>query len=362
MPVCLQWEEQMANLKCSAIVKNFGADRVLNEVSLEVASGDFLVILGPSGCGKSTLLRIIAGIEHQDAGTIAIDDDVIDNIHPRHRNVAMVFQNYALYPLMTVFDNMAFSLRIRKLPEDEIKQRIHDIAEIIGISDQLEKRPAHLSGGQRQRVAMGRAMVRDPRVFLFDEPLSNLDARLRAKMRGEIKQLHIKLKTTTVYVTHDQIEAMTMGDRIAVMRNSVIEQNGTPDEIFTQPATLHVATFIGSPEINNIVTSVTNNECKLGEQGLPMPHTVPDGEVHYCIRPHDLEIAAAAGDGVIAGTVEFVEPTGSYSIIHAGFAGKSIVAQVDPDEATNLKVGDDIFLKINPSKVHLFDKQTQQRL
>lgn len=352
----------MANLTCTSIVKNFGPDRVLTDVNLEVASGDFLVILGPSGCGKSTLLRIIAGIEHQDSGTISIDNEVIDNVHPRHRNLAMVFQNYALYPLMTVFDNMAFSLRIRKMPEDEIKLRIQDIAEIIGITDQLDKRPATLSGGQRQRVAMGRAMVRDPRVFLFDEPLSNLDARLRAKMRGEIKQLHIKLNTTTVYVTHDQIEAMTMGDRIAVMRNSVIEQIGTPDEIYQQPANLHVATFIGSPEINVITTTIDDGKCKIGDLNLPMPHTAPDGGVSYCIRPHDLDVVEGDGDGSLPAKVEFVEPTGSYSIIHANLAGQTVLVQVPPDIASGKQINDIIHVHINPAKVHMFDSRTETRL
>ena len=352
----------MANLSCTSIHKTFGTTKVLDDVSIEVETGKFLVILGPSGCGKSTLLRIIAGIETQDSGSVQIDGEAIDNVHPRHRNVAMVFQNYALYPLMTVFDNMAFSLRIQKTSEDDIKKRVHEVAEIIGIADQLEKRPAQLSGGQRQRVAMGRAMVRNPRVFLFDEPLSNLDARLRAKMRGEIKQLHLTLNTTTVYVTHDQIEAMTMGDHIVVMRNSVVEQRGTPDEIYSQPINLHVATFIGSPEINVIKTANSGGNYNLGQHNLPLPKSISNKEIYYCVRPHDLELVDVSGDEILPAKVEFVEPTGSYSLVHAIIDNTTLLMQTPPDKASNLKVGDEIKIRFNPEKIHMFDGESEEAI
>lgn len=352
----------MAQVVCSQISKSFGTAKVLNRVDLQVEDGEFVVILGPSGCGKSTLLRIISGIEHQDGGTISIGGDLVDNVHPRERNLAMVFQNYALYPLMNVFDNMAFSQRIRKRNADEIRSHIEEVAATLGLTEHLDKRPGELSGGQRQRVAMGRAMVRNPRVFLFDEPLSNLDARLRAKMRAEIKALHIALKTTTIYVTHDQIEAMTMGDRIAVMRNSVIVQLGTPSQIYEQPINLHVATFIGSPEINVLRAQVVAGKCQLNGMALPLPHPVPDGEVTYCIRPHNLKLAVAGGTDTLVAKIDFVEPTGNYGIVHATLSGVKIVLQVGADELQGLHDGETFHLQLNPSKVLLFHTSTEERL
>lgn len=358
----------MSQVICRDISKSYANVGVLNRVNLEVDEGEFLVMLGPSGCGKSTLLRIIAGLERQDSGSVHIGARAVDGVHPRERDVAMVFQNYALYPLMSVYENLAFSLKIRKLPAADIDRRVREVAGILGLERHFNHRPAQLSGGQRQRVAMGRAMVRNPRVFLFDEPLSNLDARLRSKVRGEIKSLHLSLSTTTIYVTHDQIEALTMGDRIMVMKDGGIEQIGTPDEVYLAPANRYVATFIGSPEINildGVIDGGDEKVCIIDGRKFPLPAgAAPVGKILYGIRPHDLMLSAAvAGDALpIAATVEFTEPTGGAVIVHAKLGEQTIILQIAHDEGQTLAPGDAINLAVNPGRIHLFDPSSERRI
>ncbi len=321
-------------------------------------------MLGPSGCGKSTLLRIIAGLEKQDSGNVLIGDRNVDNVHPRERDVAMVFQNYALYPLMTVYENLAFSLKIRKMMAPDIDKRVREVGYTLGLEKHFNHRPGQLSGGQRQRVAMGRAMVRNPRVFLFDEPLSNLDARLRTKVRGEIKSLHLSLSTTTIYVTHDQIEAMTMGDRIMVMKDGGIEQIGTPDQVYLSPANLYVAAFIGSPEINILKGVIKDGVCVIDEQKFPLPAgPMPTGEILYCVRPHDLMLATGSEAAQISATVELIEPTGSGIIVHATTTGgQKIVLQISYDDGKVLSPGRPFSFCVNTSKIHLFNPQTESKI
>lgn len=354
---------KMSQVVCTGITKRYGNAGALSGVDLTVNDGEFLVLLGPSGCGKSTLLRIIAGIDGQDAGSVAIGGDVVDNVHPRDRNVAMVFQNYALYPLMTVRENLAFNLKIRKIPPADANARIMEVAHTLGLEEYLERRPSQLSGGQRQRVAMGRAMVRNPRVFLFDEPLSNLDARLRAKMRSEIKSLHAFLHTTTIYVTHDQIEAMTMGDRIAVMKDGGIEQIGTPQQIYFEPANLYVATFVGAPEMNIFRGKCEGASCIVNDTKFPLPSGAPrGGDVLYCVRPHDLEAANKGEEGALSAIVELVEPTGGFLIVHANVGGEKIVMQIPHDGASSPAPGENFYFRIDSRKTHLFAPETGMRL
>ena len=349
-------------LSCSGIRKRFGGDaEALSGVDLEVAEGEFAVLLGPSGCGKSTLLRIIAGIEEPDAGDIHIAGRRMNEIHPRDRDIAMVFQNYALYPVMSVRENLAFSLRIRKTPPDEIERRVRETAEILGLGELLDRRPAQLSGGQRQRVAMGRAMMRKPRVFLFDEPLSNLDAKLRASVRAEIKTLHRDLRTTTVYVTHDQIEAMTMADKIVVMRNGGIEQVGGPREVYRRPQTVHAATFVGTPEINLLKAVPDDGGCRVDGAIFPPPPGVEGlpPEFLYGIRPHDIDLGADGG--ATEGEVFLVEPTGGSQIIHIRFgASAGVVAQAPED--FKVRAGDACRFRPRPERAHLFNPQSGRRI
>src|SRR3982751_2159205 len=307
----------MASVTFSGIEKAFGTTKVIHGISFDIADGEFMVLVGPSGCGKSTLLRMLAGLEEINSGTIAIDGKVVNDVDSKDRDIAMVFQSYALYPHMTVRDNMGFSLKLRKADKTEIEQRVAKAAHILNLDPYLARFPRELSGGQRQRVAMGRAIVRDPKVFLFDEPLSNLDAKLRVAMRAEIKALHQRLKTTTVYVTHDQIEAMTMADRIVVMHDGLIEQIGTPLELFDRPGNLFVAQFIGSPSMNVLTGTVHKSDGRQGGDAQDAPGPLPAGlvnvahgqSVSYGIRPGDLELGG--GDGAIAAQVIVVEPTGA---------------------------------------------------
>ena len=350
-------------LSCNGIRKRFDGDaEALAGVDLEATDGEFLVLLGPSGCGKSTLLRIIAGLEEPDAGDIRIDGRRVNEVHPRDRDIAMVFQNYALYPVMSVRENLAFSLHIRKTPPDEIERRVRETADILGLGELLERRPAQLSGGQRQRVAMGRAMMRKPRVFLFDEPLSNLDAKLRASVRTEIKSLHRELHTTTVYVTHDQMEAMTMADRIVVMRNGGVEQVGTPREVYRAPQTVHTATFVGTPEINLLKAVPDEGGCRVDGALFPLPPGLPDmpPEFFFGVRPHDIEVGEV--DGGVNGEAVLVEPTGGAQIIHIRFgdAGTKIVAQVAED--MSIRAGDSCRFLPRPERTHLFNLQSGGRI
>jgi multiple sugar transport system ATP-binding protein len=353
----------MAAVDIGKVDKFFGTTQVLYGVEIEISDGEFVVLVGPSGCGKSTLLRMIAGLEEISNGEIAIGGRVVNNVPPKDRDIAMVFQNYALYPHMTVYDNMAFSLKLAKAPKDEIQRRVQQAAEILGLQTFLARYPRQLSGGQRQRVAMGRAIVRDPQVFLFDEPLSNLDAKLRVAMRTEIKELHQRLKTTTVYVTHDQIEAMTMADRIVVMHDGLVEQIGTPLELYDRPDNLFVASFIGSPAMNFLKGRIKTNGTAgfEGPRGVALPlATAPasaDGRpAVYGIRP---EHFAIADDGAEAEIV-VVEPTGSETQVFAKLGGEEVVAVFR--ERHQFKPGDKIRLKPDSHLVHLFDEATGKRL
>jgi multiple sugar transport system ATP-binding protein len=353
----------MASVAIRDVKKAFGSTQVIHGVNISIDDGAFVVLVGPSGCGKSTLLRMIAGLENITGGEIRIGERVVNNVPPKERDIAMVFQNYALYPHMTVAANMGFSLRLRGAPKSEIDDRVNRAADILGLKPLLERFPRQLSGGQRQRVAMGRAIVRDPQVFLFDEPLSNLDAKLRVAMRTEIKELHQRLKTTTVYVTHDQIEAMTMADKIVVMHDGIVEQIGTPLELYDKPDNQFVAGFIGSPAMNFLHGKVKAN----GSAGFEGPNGVKlplgaapansDGRpAVYGIRPEHFTIADDGADAEIV----VVEPTGSETQVFAKLGGQEIVAVFR--ERHKFEPGDKIKLKPDPSLVHLFDEATGKRL
>jgi multiple sugar transport system ATP-binding protein len=357
----------MASVAIQDIRKAFGATPVIHGIDISIGDGEFVVLVGPSGCGKSTLLRMVAGLENITSGEIRIGDRVVNNLPPKERDVAMVFQNYALYPHMTVAANMSFSLQLRGAPRAEIAARVKRAADILGLDPYLDRFPRQLSGGQRQRVAMGRAIVRDPQVFLFDEPLSNLDAKLRVQMRTEIKELHQRLKTTTIYVTHDQIEAMTMADKIVVMHDGLVEQIGAPLELYDRPANLFVAGFIGSPAMNFLrgAISVNGTASFNGANGVRLPlQAVPvnaEGRpVIYGIRPEHFVIA---DDGAEA-EVQVIEPTGSETQVVAklGSQENSQDIIVVFRERHPFKPGDKIRLKPDPRLVHLFDEATGQRL
>ena len=353
----------MASVEIRDVRKAFGATAVIHGVNVGIDDGAFVVLVGPSGCGKSTLLRMIAGLENITGGQIKIGDRVVNDLPPKARDVAMVFQNYALYPHMTVAANMAFSMKLRKASKDEIDSRVSRAASILGLGPLLERYPRQLSGGQRQRVAMGRAIVRDPQVFLFDEPLSNLDAKLRVQMRTEIKELHQRLRTTTVYVTHDQIEAMTMADKIVVMHDGLVEQIGAPLELYDRPENLFVASFIGSPAMNFFKGKISANGSSVFETsgGVKLPISArPSGSngrsAIYGIRPEHLTLA---DDGAQAEVI-VVEPTGSEIQVFAKLDGQEVTAVFR--ERHNFKPGDKIRLKPDPKLVHLFDEPTGKRL
>jgi multiple sugar transport system ATP-binding protein len=305
--------------------------KAVDDVSLEIAGAEFMVLVGPSGCGKSTLLRTIAGLEEVTEGTIVIDDEDVTELQPRQRDIAMVFQNYALYPHMTVFENLAFGLKLRKTARAERDRRVGEVAKILGLDGLLDRKPAALSGGQRQRVAMGRAMVREPKVFLMDEPLSNLDAKLRVSMRSELSRLHERLKVTTVYVTHDQVEAMTLGQRVAVLRDGVLQQVDTPQRLFRQPANLFVAAFIGSPSMNLVEADVAGGSARFAGFELPLSAEtdVPEGRVILGIRPTDFEHAAAADPALprIRVRADVVEELGAESHVIFPIDAPRVVAE-----------------------------------
>jgi multiple sugar transport system ATP-binding protein len=351
----------MASVTISNVRKSYGKFEVLHGIDLTIADGKFVVLLGPSGCGKSTLLRMIAGLEPITSGQISIANAVVNDLHPKDRNIAMVFQNYALYAHLSVFDNMAFSMQLKKLPKAEIRQKVEWAAAILNLTPYLDRQPKQLSGGQRQRVAMGRAIVRDPAVFLFDEPLSNLDAKLRVQMRTEIKELHHKLSTTVIYVTHDQIEAMTMADVIVVLRDGQIEQIGKPLEIYDHPANLFVAEFIGSPSMNVLsgeVSSQSGHPVVLcNGLALPLPpdtQVTPGQIVKYGIRPEHLR-PGSVGPGFPA-RVSVVEPTGPEIHIYAD-AGAQEICAITQDRL-DLSPGDEIKLMPVLERVHLFEPAT----
>ena len=346
----------MASIALEKLVKRYDKVEAVHGINLEIADGEFVVFVGPSGCGKSTTLRMIAGLEEITGGTLKIGEAVVNERAPKARNIAMVFQNYAIYPHLTVRQNIGFGLYTSKLSKEEKNERIDETARILGLTDYLERRPAALSGGQRQRVAIGRAMVRNPSAFLFDEPLSNLDAQLRAQMRIEIKKLHQELKTTTVYVTHDQVEAMTMADRIVVMKDGYILQTGTPVDLYENPADVFTARFIGSPSMNMLPAAA------FGDQAAGF---AGEGDVLVGIRPHDL-LAVVDGivpDGAVLtleGVVEAVEPLGPETMVHLNVAGRPLIA-TSPGTLSPA-VGSSVACTVQPGKLYLFDAATEKSL
>lgn len=362
----------MTELKFNNVTKRYGKTEVVHGVNLAVRDKEFLVLVGPSGCGKSTLLRMIAGLEEISEGTITMGDKVINDLAPKDRGLAMVFQNYALYPHMNVYDNMAFGLKQRKTPKEEIEQRVQEVAEILGLEDLVRRRPHELSGGQRQRVAMGRAMVRKPSIFLFDEPLSNLDAKLRIQMRAEIKMLHQRVQSTMVYVTHDQVEAMTLADRIVVLKDGYIEQVGTPLELFLKPVNSFVAGFIGTPPMNLLPCRIKreNQEDFLEfESGLRIPvpphqdAELADGQdVMMGIRTEEITIAekksAVASDWRFTGLVKVVEPLGNENHIYVEIGGVTFVGKCEGRRIVDS--GDEIEIAFNLEQLHIFDAETGQ--
>jgi multiple sugar transport system ATP-binding protein len=355
----------MAAVSFNRVEKNFGKFKIIHGISLDIADGEFVVMVGPSGCGKSTLLRMLAGLEEISGGEIAIDGRVVNEVDSKDRDIAMVFQSYALYPHMTVSDNLGFSLRLRKADKSLIGERVANAARILNLDTLLERYPRELSGGQRQRVAMGRAIVRDPKVFLFDEPLSNLDAKLRVAMRAEIKALHQRLKTTTVYVTHDQIEAMTMADRIVVMHDGIVEQIGTPLELYDRPRNLFVAQFIGSPAMNVMAGTLRTGDGQtwIEAEGQRWPAgamtQARDGlAVHYGVRPGDISVSTS-GDGIPAKVI-VVEPTGAETelLLEVGKAQLVVVLH----GRTAVQPDDIVSLDIPTGKAHVFDGASGNRL
>jgi len=353
----------MAEVTVRSLRKSYGAVEVIHGLDVDIADGEFVVLVGPSGCGKSTLLRMIAGLEGITSGQISIGDRIVNNLPPAERDIAMVFQNYALYPHKTVAANMAFALRMKRMDKAEINDRVTRAAEVLGLTPYLDRYPRALSGGQRQRVAMGRAIVRNPQVFLFDEPLSNLDAKLRVQMRTEIRELHQRLSTTTVYVTHDQIEAMTMADRIVVLRDGYIEQVGTPLEVYDRPANTFVASFIGSPAMNMLDTIVRRDgatawaEVEGARIDLPTTTDLKDGhEITLGIRPEHLTLS----DKGMSGKVLVIEPTGSEIHVVVRMADKDLTAIFRTRHP--FKPGEAISLHPDGNAIHIFDRKTGNRL
>ncbi|PLS17565.1 sugar ABC transporter ATP-binding protein [Bacillus sp. M6-12] len=364
----------MAELKLDHIYKVYDNKvTAVDDFNLHIDDKEFIVFVGPSGCGKSTTLRMIAGLEEISNGDFYIDGKRVNDVPPKDRDIAMVFQNYALYPHMTVYDNMAFGLKLRKMPKDEIKRRVNEAAKILGLESYLDRKPKALSGGQRQRVALGRAIVRDAKVFLMDEPLSNLDAKLRVQMRAEIAKLHKRLGTTTVYVTHDQTEAMTMATRLVVMKDGIIQQVGTPKEVYENPENIFVGGFIGSPAMNFLTGTLTDGKFKVGEQLI----SVPEGkmkvlrdqgyagkEVILGIRPEDFHdepvFIESSSDTVIKAHIEVAELMGAEFMLYSTIGGQDFVARVDA--RTIVKPGDSIELALGMNNAHFFDKDTELRI
>ena len=341
----------------SVVLKHLDKDypsgfHAVRDVSLEIADGEFMVLVGPSGCGKSTTLRMIAGLEEVTGGEILIGDRLVNDVAPGDRDIAMVFQNYALYPHMSVRQNMAFGLKMRGTPRAEIEKRVREAAEILSIEQLLERRPRELSGGQRQRVALGRAIVREPKVFLFDEPLSNLDAKLRVQMRAEIARLHQRLKTTVIYVTHDQVEAMTLGQRIVLMDRGVVQQVDTPMNIYQRPANRFVGSFIGSPAMNFFPGEIAGREFRLASGGaIPIDDSAPHGAATLGVRPEDL---VTNGDGLPLARValDVVEHMGHETMVHFELAGERHIARLGAE--TTARPGDELTLAVRPGAYHLF--------
>ena len=374
----------MAEVKLVHVWKKFGEVEAVKDMTLEVKDGEFMILLGPSGCGKTTTLRMIAGLEEPTLGQVYIGDRVVADpgkgifIPPKDRDIAMVFQSYALYPHMSVYDNIAFPLKLRKVPKQEIDKRVKEVAEMLGLSNLLKRKPRELSGGQRQRVALGRAIVRQPQVFLMDEPLSNLDAKLRVRMRAELKKLQKQLGVTTIYVTHDQVEAMTMGDRIAVMNQGVLQQVGTPDDVYHNPANVFVGGFIGSPPMNFLDASVIEDEkgvwVDFGEFKLKLTDDVGEvlreqnyigKEAIFGIRPEDIYDAIFVqvkipGENMVKAVVDVVEPLGSEKIVYLKVGDLSFVASFHPE--SQVKEGQEVEVVFDMTKAHVFDKKTKKAI
>jgi len=359
----------MANVSLKKVVKRYGREEVVHGIDLDVAHNEFVVLVGPSGCGKSTTLRMVAGLEDISDGTISIGDRVVNALPPRARNISMVFQSYALYPHMTVRENLGFGLKIAKQPEAEIKARVDEAAEILGLGPYMDRLPANLSGGQRQRVAMGRAIVRNPDVFLFDEPLSNLDAKLRGQMRVEIKRLHQRVRTTVIYVTHDQVEAMTLADRIVIMRDGHVEQVGTPTEVFERPVNTFVAGFIGSPPMNQLDAVVVGGKGRLAdgiEVPLPADAQVAEGqEIVIGFRPESFaprghSLHGADNSLPVGRTVLLAEPLGTETILFVELGGKEVQAKMlNPRHVT---AGEELDFTLDLTRLHVFDKASGRSL
>jgi ABC-type sugar transport system ATPase subunit len=361
--------ERMATLELRAVRKSFGSLEIVHGVDLTVADREFVVLVGPSGCGKSTILRMIAGLEEITAGAIAIDGRTVNELDPKDRDIAMVFQDYALYPHMNVFENMAFSLRYRGADRAEIARRVNEAARILEIEALMKRMPRQLSGGQRQRVAMGRAIVRDPKVFLFDEPLSNLDAKLRVAMRTEIKRLRQRLPVTTVYVTHDQVEAMTLADRIVILNAGNIEQIGTPEEVYDSPATTFVAAFVGAPPMNLVPARLAGDGrielaggyvLALADSTARRADAGSAREVIAGFRPEHLVWAGDDTRAAIVGAATVVEPLGSDTLVSLDLTGTSVIARLPPRIVR--RAGERVALAVDPAHVHVFDRATERRV
>ena len=365
----------MASVTYDHLSKRFGETIAVNDMNIDVADQEFLVLVGPSGCGKTTALRLLAGLEEISDGKIMIGDRIVNDVAPKDRDIAMVFQSYALYPHLSVYDNMAFGLKLRKLPKEDIKRRVNDAADILGIQDLLERKPRQLSGGQRQRVAVGRAIVREPKVFLFDEPLSNLDAKLRVAMRAEISKLHLRLQTTFIYVTHDQVEAMTMATRIAVINKGLLQQVDTPQKLYDSPNNLFVAGFIGSPAMNFFPAKLQKDNGKLmvdtGPFAVPIPsESAKLYESHigknviFGIRPEDLHDPKFTPPNVhtenVETQVDVTELMGNEIFLHMLSGQNSFVARVDP--RSNLRVGEKTQIAFDMDNFHIFDAETEEAI
>jgi multiple sugar transport system ATP-binding protein len=363
----------MASVTLNHVSKRFGNVVAVNDVNLDINDQEFLVLLGPSGCGKPTTLRMVAGLEELTDGSIYIGDRDVSQLPPKDRDIAMVFQNYALYPHMTVYENMAFGLKLHKVPKAEIDRRVHDAAQILGLENLLTRRPKELSGGQRQRVALGRAIVREPKAFLMDEPLSNLDAKLRTQTRVELKRLHQRLGATIIYVTHDQTEAMTMGTRIVVMRDGVVQQVDTPEGIYQRPANTFVATFVGTPAMNLIRGELTRNgddwwfhvadqKVRMPDSAKPALNQLTKPALIVGVRPEDgvLDSPEHADEYSLVGTIRLIEPMGHEHIVYIDVG--ELPLTVRTHHQWQGQVGDSVAVKLNPNQMHLFDPETERSL
>jgi sn-glycerol 3-phosphate transport system ATP-binding protein len=348
----------MSFLELQNITKIYpNGTKAVNETSLNIEKGEFVVFVGPSGCGKSTLLRMIAGLEDITAGEIVLDENTINNVDPSERDVAMVFQNYALYPHMTVYNNMAYGLKNRGISKQEIEDKVNEVAKLLEIDQYLSRKPSMLSGGQRQRVAMGRAIVRNPKIFLFDEPLSNLDAKLRNQMRLEIKKLQRQMGVTSIFVTHDQTEAMTLGDRIVVINNGIVEQVGTPKDIYSKPNTKFVAEFIGSPQMNIFNCKIDNGIAKIDNNSINLDKSINIDDASIGVRPDDIQISDS---GSISCKASLVEYLGSDMIIYSSIGDQEFSCKLS--SKIDVKAGDEFKFDIQPSLVHVFDNSSGKRL